>query len=289
MTWTIPLVVSNLNNNPQNQYGLVGVVTLNQTGTNPNTYTGNVVFTKPTNAFANQQFPLQNIQYPAKAPYLNELYFEIGSVPNSITPIGLAQQFNANGQYNPNSNNPPVNTAGQPPVFSFHAPWDGQSSSIANGQARLPRRLLAAYGLGNCGWQQVQFNSLGGETGTGGNLIISSQNTTTDGTMVYLPALSGSPATGGNVVFQLTLTQLTGVVIILNMQSFGSGGEVVVSASTSSSSPGAIIGSFLPSVGQYGIQAFFIPSTRLQQGNNWITVANSGSQNVYLQRATFTW
>ena len=28
MTWTIPLVMSNLNNNPPNQYGLVGVVTL---------------------------------------------------------------------------------------------------------------------------------------------------------------------------------------------------------------------------------------------------------------------
>ncbi len=284
MTWTIPLVVSNLNNNPANQYGLVGVVTLNQTGTNPNTYTGTVVFTKPANAFANQQFPLRNIQYPCTNPtYQGQLYFEIGGPPPSITPIQLAQQFNANGQYNPNGNNPPVQTAGLPPPFTFHAPWDGQSSAIVNGQARLPRRLLAAYGLGNCGWQQIQFNAAGGYTGEGGNLIISSQNTNTDGTMVYLPA------TNGNVVFQLNLTQLTGVVIILNMQSFGSGGEVTVSASTSSSSPGSIIGSFPPVVGQYGIQAFFIPSTKLQQGNNWITASNSGSQNVYLQRATFTW
>ena len=283
MTWTIPLVMSNLTNTPPNQYGLVGVINL-YPGSQSNTYTGNVVFTKPTNAFANQQFPLQNIQYPyPNPPYQGQLYFEIGSNPNSITPIQLAQQFNANGQYNPNGNNPPVQTAGQPPVFAFHAPWDGQSSTIVNGQARLPRRLLAAYGQSNCGWQQIQFNAAGGYTGEGGNLIISSQNTSTDGTMVYLPA------TNGNVVFQLNLTQLTGVVVILNMQSFASGGEITLSASTSSSSSGAIIGSFPPPVGQYGIQAFFIPSTRLQQGNNWITVSNLASQNVYLQRATFTW
>ena len=78
MTWTIPLVMSNLNNDPPNQYGLVGVVTLNPpSGSNP--YTGTVVFTKPANAFANQQFNLQNIQYPSTNPaYQNQLYFEIG-------------------------------------------------------------------------------------------------------------------------------------------------------------------------------------------------------------------
>src|SRR5687768_311004 len=78
MTWTIPLVMSNLNNNPQNQYGLVGVVTLNP-GSQPNGYTGYVVFTKPANAFANQQFNLQNVQYPyPNPPYQGQLYFEIG-------------------------------------------------------------------------------------------------------------------------------------------------------------------------------------------------------------------
>ena len=96
MTWTIPLVMSNMNNNPANQYGLVGVVTLNQTGSNPNTYTGNVVFTKPGNAFANQQFNLQNIQYPyPSSPYQGQLYFEIGAQANGTTPIQLAQQFNS--------------------------------------------------------------------------------------------------------------------------------------------------------------------------------------------------
>ena len=275
----IPLVMSNLNNNPQNQYGLVGVVTLNPGPP----ITGNVVFTKPGNAFANQQFALQNIQYPASAPYPGQLYFEIGPEANGTTPVQLAQKFNSNGVYNPNGNNPPVNTAGQPPVFSFHAPWDGQSSLIVNGQARLPQRLLAAFGLGNSGWQQIQFNAAGGYTGEGGNLTISSQNTSTDGTMVYLPA------GGGNVVFQLNLTPVTGVVIILNMQSTAAGGQVSVSASTSSSSTGTTIGSFTPSVGQYSTLAFLIPSTILQTGNNWITVKNASGTNVYFQKATFAW
>lgn len=287
MTWTIPLVMSNLNNNPPNQYGLVGVLTLNP-GSQPNGYTGYVVFTKPANAFANQQFNLQNVQYPyPNPPYQGQLYFEIGSEPNGTTPVQLAQQFNAQGQYNPNGNNPPVNIAGQPPVFAFHAPWDGQSSVIVNGQARLPRRLLAALGSGNSGWQQIQFNAAGGYTGEGGGLIIPSQVTSTDGTMVYIPARSGS--SNGYVTFQLTLTPVTGVVIILNMQSLGSGGEVGVSVSTSSTSPGITIGGFSPPVGQYGIQAFFIPSTNLQTGNNWITVSNTGGANVYFQKATFAW
>lgn len=288
MTWTIPLVMSNLNNNPQNQYGLVGVVTLALAPQDPgkpqNVYTGNVVFTKPGNAFANQQFTLQNIQYPyPNPPYQGQLYFEIGPEANGTAPVQLAQQFNSNGQYNPNGNNPPVQTQGQPPVFSFHAPWDGLSSVIVNGQARLPRRLLAAYGLGNSGWQQIQFNAAGGYTGEGGNLSISSQNTSTDGTMLYLPA------SGGNVVFQLNLTPVTGVVIILNMQSLAVAGQITVSASTSSSSTGTTIGSFTPSVGQYSLQVFFIPSTNLQTGNNWITVKNTAGTNVYFQKATFAW
>ena len=287
MTWTIPLVMSNLNNNPANQYGLVGVVTLNQTGTNPNTYTGTVVFTKPPNAFANQQFALQNIQYPyPNPPYQGQLYFEIGPNGNGTTPVQLAQQFGSNGGYNPNGNNPPVNTAGQPPVFAFHAPWDGQSSVIASGQARLPQRLLAALGQGNSGnsgWQQILFNAAGGNTGTGGNLTIASQITQTDGTMLYLAKAEG------NVVFQLNLTPVTGVVIILNMQSLAASPWIGVFASTTQGGPQTSIGDFAPAVGQYSTQAFFIPSRYLQQGNNWITVQNSGVANVYFQKATFAW
>lgn len=283
MTWTIPLVMSNLNNNPPNQYGLVGVVTLNQTGTNPNTYTGTVVFTKPGNAFGNQQFNLKSIQYPCQNdPYKGELYFEIGSETNgTTTPVQLAQQFGSNGGYNPNGNNPPVNIQGKPPVFSFHASWDVQSNSITNGQARLPRRLLPALGQG--GWQQILFNAAGGYTGEGGDLsVFSSQNTSTDGTMLYL-------AHSQYVTFQINLTPVTGVVIIVNMQSKAVAGQITVSASTSSSSNGIPIGSYTPSVGQYGIQAFFIPSTNLQTGNNWITVFNPSETNVYFQKATFAW
>lgn len=291
MTWTIPLVMSNLNNNPANQYGLVGVVTLNPpSGSNP--YTGTVVFTKPSNAFANQQFNLQNIQYPyPNPPYQGELYFEIGpETSGTTTPIQLAQQFGSNGGYNPNGNNPPVNTAGQPPVFSFHAPWDGQSSVIVNGQARLPRRLLAALApgnSGNSGWQQILFNAGGGNSGTGGNLTISSQNTSHDSTMLYLPS---NTATGsGNVVFQLNLTPVTGVVIILNMQSMVVNPWVCAYVSTALGGPQTEIGCFAPAVGQYSTQAFFIPSRYLQQGNNWIDVQNAGEANVYFQKATFAW
>jgi hypothetical protein len=284
--------MSNLSNDPPNQYGLVGVVTLNPpSGSNP--YTGTVVFTKPANAFANQQFTLQNIQYPSTNPaYQNQLYFEIGpEVSGTTTPVQLAQQFGSNGGYNPNGNNPPVNTQGQPPVFSFHAPWDGQSSVIVNGQARLPRRLLAALApgnSGNSGWQQILFDAGGGNSGASGNLTISSQNTTHDSTMLYLPAASGSTA-GGNVVFQLNLTPVTGVVIILNMQSLTASPQISVLASTSASGPQTSIGNFFPAVGQYSTQAFFIPSTYLQTGNNLITVENSGVANVYLHKATFAW
>lgn len=292
MTWTIPLVMSNLNNDPPNQYGLVGVVTLNPpSGSNP--YTGTVVFTKPANAFANQQFNLQNIQYPSTNPaYQNQLYFEIGPETNgTTTPVQLAQQFGSNGGYNPNGNNPPVNTQGQPPVFSFHAPWDGQSSVIVNGQARLPRRLLAALApgnSGNSGWQQILFDAGGGNSGTSGNLTISSQNTTHDSTMLYLPA-ANTPTGKGYVTFQLNLTPVTGVVIILNMQSLAASPQISVLASTSPSGPQTSIGNFFPAVGQYSTQAFFIPSTYLQTGNNLITVENSGVANVYFQKATFAW
>jgi hypothetical protein len=289
MTWTIPLVMSNLNNNPTNQYGLVGVVTLNPpSGSNP--YTGTVVFTKPANAFANQQFNLKHIQYPCTNPtYQGELYFEIGPETNgTTTPIQLAQQFGSNGGYNPNGNNPPVNIQGEPPVFSFHAPWNGQSSVIVNGQARLPRRLLIPLGQGNSGWQQVQFNGNGTYTGTGGNLTIFSQNTTTGSSMLYLAAASG-PNAGGNVVFQLNLTPVTGVVIILNMQSWAASPQISVFASTSPGGTETSIGNFYPAVSQYSTQAFFIPSTYLQTGNNWITVQNTGVANVFFQKATFAW
>ena len=282
MTWTIPLVMSNLNNTPANQYGLVGVVTLNPGPP----MTGNVVFTKPGNAFANQQFALQNIQYPyPSSPYQGQLYFEIGSNGSGRSPIQLAQQFNSNGQYNPNGNNPPVNAAGQPPQFSFHAPWDGQSSLIVNGQARLPQRLLAAFGQGNSGnsgWEQIQFNASGGSS-VGPLVSVSSENVSTGSTMLYL-------TNGQYVTFQINLTPVTGVVIIVNMQSTAVGGQITVSASTNSSPTVTTIGSYTPSVGQYGIQAFFIPSTNLQPGNNWITVKNTaGGTNVYFQKATFAW
>src|ERR1051325_42708 len=280
MTWTIPLVMSNLNNNPQNQYGLVGVVTLNLTGTNPNTYGGTIVFTKPGNAFANQQFPLQNVQYLPTGLYANQLYFEIGSVVNGPNPIQLAQQFNSNGGFNPPaSNNPPVNTQGLPPVFSFHAPWDGQSSTFANGQARLPRRLLAAYGQGH--WQQIQFSGDGSNTGGGPDLSVFSDVAST-GTMLYL-------TNGQFITFQINLTPVTGVVIIVNMQSTAAAGQITVSASSSSTSNGTTIGSYTPRVDQYGIQAFFIPSTNFQTGNNYITVKNTGPTSVYFQKATFAW
>lgn len=283
MTWTIPLVMSNLSNTPPNLYGLVGVVTLNQTGSNPNTYTGTVVFTKPGNAFANQQFNLQNIQYPSTNPaYQNQLYFEIGSEANGTTPIQLAQQFNSNGGYNPGGNNPAVNTQGQPPVFSFHAPWDGQSSLIANGQARLPRRLLAALGQGNSGWQQILFDTNGGYTGGGPNLTVYGEQVTPGSPMLYL-------ANGQYVTFQINLTPVTGVVIIVNMQSTAVAGQITVSVSTNSSPTVTTIGSYTPSVGQYGIQAFFIPSTNFQTGNNLINVKNTGPTNVYFQKATFAW
>ena len=280
MTWTIPLVMSNLNNNPANQYGLVGVVTLNPpSGSNP--YTGTIVFTKPANAFANQQFNLQNIQYPfPSSPYQGQLYFEIGAEANGTTPVQLAQQFNSNGQYNPGGTNPNVNTAGYPPVFSFHASWDGQSNLVINGFARLPRRLLPALGQGS--WQQILFNADGSNTGGGPNLSVFSDSVTTGGTMMAL-------ANGQYVTFQINLTPVTGVVIISNMQSTAVAGQITVSASTSSSSTGTTIGSFTPNVGQYGIQAVFIPSTNLQTGNNYITVKNTGPANVYFQKATFAW
>jgi hypothetical protein len=101
--------------------------------------------------------------------------------------------------------------------------------------------------------------------------------------MLYLPKA------GGNVVFQLNLTPVTGVVIILNMQSLAVSPWISVFASTSPSTSETSIGNFAPAVGQYSTQAFFIPSTYLQQGNNWITVQNSGVANVYLQKATFAW
>jgi hypothetical protein len=278
MTWTIPLVMSNLNNNPTNQYGLVGVVTLSGPP-----YSGNVVFTKPGTNFPNRQFALQNIQYPAGAPYPGQLYFEIGGDETGTTPIRFAQEFTAQGQYNPEGNNPPpVNTAGLPPVFSFHAPWDGQSNLISNGQARLPRRLLAALGQGNSGWQQVLFDTNGGYTGGGPNLTVYGEQVTPGSPMLYL-------ATGQYVTFQINLTPVTGVVIIVNMQSTAVGGQITVSASTNSSPTVTTIGSYTPSVGQYGIQAFFIPSTNFQTGNNLINVKNTGPTNVYFQKATFAW
>lgn len=157
-SWTIPIIVSDVEATPRppatgpgfpnRNFGLIGVLSISN---NAGAYSGQMIFTKPENYFANRV-------YSIASPYITVSPVLTITIPQAAS--DCQANFAQNGSYNPGANNPPnpplfdtatVANNGQftkgnlsLPDFTLKGTWDNSKNTITNGEIWLPYRYLWA-------------------------------------------------------------------------------------------------------------------------------------------------
>lgn len=269
-TWTIPVVVSDVQATPHPQapspgwpnrnFGLIGILTISTDNTGA--YQGIMLFNKPASFFAKQSYGIAT-QYITGSPVLTI------TIPQAAS--DCQAKFSQNGNLNPHSANPPlfntatVNSNGRftagnlsLPDFTLKGTWDNSQNVITNGEIWLPYRFLWAIWGNTPSQSQTPWGQFKMSFGSQGA-------SSTNATVFYLDTPPSTPIWGANglqlnvndaVIVGVNTSLQATQGIALNISCFQNSAPLSVSISTDKTEWGAVPAGFDVSVKQ---QCFFIP------------------------------